>query len=109
MVNVFDIGVLATHGEGISNSIMEYMALGKPVVASEGGGTCELVQDGITGFLVPRRDPQALAARISQLLDDQEAGRRMPVHRLVHRLYHRVRLGPLMPRRRGALLLQHQV
>ncbi len=77
IVNIFDIGVLATHGEGISNSIMEYMALGKPVVASEGGGTCEIVLDGITGFLVPPRDPQALAAKICQLLDNPELGRRM--------------------------------
>jgi glycosyltransferase involved in cell wall biosynthesis len=77
MVNVFDVGVLATHGEGISNSIMEYMALGKPVIASEGGGTCEIVLDGITGFLVPPRDPQALAARICQLLDNQEMSRCM--------------------------------
>jgi glycosyltransferase involved in cell wall biosynthesis len=77
LVNVFDIGVLATHGEGISNSIMEYMALGKPVVASEGGGTCELVQDGATGFLVARSDPEALAARICQLLDSRELRRRM--------------------------------
>lgn len=77
IVNTFDIGVLATHGEGISNSIMEYMALGKPVVASEGGGTCELVLDGITGFLVPPRNPCALAAKISQLLDQPEMSRRM--------------------------------
>ncbi len=77
VVDIFDVGVLATHGEGISNSIMEYMALGKPVVASEGGGTCELVLDGITGFLVPPRDPQALAAKICQILDNPEMGRRM--------------------------------
>jgi glycosyltransferase involved in cell wall biosynthesis len=77
VVNIFDIGVLATHGEGISNSIMEYMALGKPVIASEGGGTCELVLDGVTGFLVPPGDSHVLATRICQLLDDQEVSRRM--------------------------------
>ena len=77
VVNIFDIGVLATHGEGISNSIMEYMALAKPVVASHGGGTSELVLEGVTGFLVPPRDPSALAARICQLLDDPALARQM--------------------------------
>jgi len=77
VVNIFDVGVLATYREGISNSIMEYMALGKPVVASAGGGTCELVTDGCTGFLVPPREPQILADRICQLLDDGDMRRRM--------------------------------
>jgi len=39
-----DIGILATFTEGISNSIVEYMALGKPVVATSGGGTNEIVK-----------------------------------------------------------------
>ncbi len=49
IVNLFDVGILLTnskvHGEGISNSIIEYMALGKPVIATRGGGTNELVID----------------------------------------------------------------
>lgn len=72
IVNAFDIGILSTFGEGISNSIMEYMAAGKPVVAAEGGGTRELVSDGETGFLVPRRSPERLAEKIDELLDDAE-------------------------------------
>jgi glycosyltransferase involved in cell wall biosynthesis len=56
LVNIFDIGVLISYAEGISNSIMEYMALGKPVVATDHGGTCEIVIDNETGFLVnPKR------------------------------------------------------
>ena len=43
IINIFDIGILITnskvHGEGVSNSIIEYMALGKPVIATRGGGT----------------------------------------------------------------------
>ena len=70
IVNVFDVGVLSTFGEGISNSIMEYMALGKPVVAAEGGGTSELVVDGETGFIVPQRSPRIMAEKIELLLDD---------------------------------------
>ena len=69
IVNLFDVGVLATFTEGISNSIMEYMALGKPVVATAGGGTGEIVLDGQTGFLVKASDPAALAAKIGYLLD----------------------------------------
>jgi glycosyltransferase involved in cell wall biosynthesis len=73
VINLFDVGVLCTnasvHGEGISNSILEYMVLGKPVVATLGGGTSEIVIDGETGWLVPPADPEALAGKIADLLD----------------------------------------
>jgi len=73
VINLFDIGVLCTnariHGEGISNSIMEYMALGKAVVASEGGGTNELVLDGETGFLIPPAKPDVLVEKLAYLLE----------------------------------------
>ncbi len=72
IVNIFDIGVLATFTEGISNSIMEYMALGKPVVATNGGGTGELVINEVTGFLVNPRAPQDLAERINYLLQNKD-------------------------------------
>lgn len=77
IVATFDIGVLATFTEGISNSLMEYMALRKPVVATDGGGTRELVVDGETGFLVPPQNPDALAAKIEYLLDNPDIARRM--------------------------------
>ena len=77
IVATFDIGVLATFTEGISNSIMEYMAFGKPVVVTDGGGTRELVVDGETGFLVPPKQPAALAAKIEYLLDRPDIARRM--------------------------------
>ena len=70
LIGIFDVGVLATFTEGISNSVMEYMALSKPVVVTDGGGTRELVIDRVTGFLVPRSDPDALAERIQYLLDN---------------------------------------
>ena len=54
-----DICLLSTFTEGISNSIMEYMALGKPVIATDGGGTKEIVDDGETGFLIGQSDPGA--------------------------------------------------
>ena len=72
LVNTMDIGVLATFTEGISNSILEYMGLGKPVIATEGGGTSEIVKDGITGFLVPVENPEEMAGRIETLLESRE-------------------------------------
>jgi glycosyltransferase involved in cell wall biosynthesis len=77
IVDTFDIGVLSTFTEGISNSIMEYMALSKPVVATDGGGTKELVVEGETGLLVPPENPDALAARIAHLLDNADVAKRM--------------------------------
>src|SRR5438876_8916005 len=77
MVKTFTVGVLSTFTEGISNSVMEYMALKKPVVATDGGGTRELVVEGETGFLVPPGKPEALAAKIEYLLDNPDDARRM--------------------------------
>lgn len=75
IINLFDVGVLTTnhllHGEGISNAILEYMVLGKPVVATEGGGTAEIVDDQKTGFIIKPFDDQALANKLIQLLDDE--------------------------------------
>ena len=74
VVNIMDVGVLMSnaeeHGEGISNSIMEYMAFSKPVVASEGGGTSELVINGETGVLIPPGSPGLLAQSIERLLNE---------------------------------------
>lgn len=64
IINLFDIGVLVTYTEGISNSILEYMALGKPVIATDGGGTKEIVIDGYTGFLIPQKSVDELEKKI---------------------------------------------
>ncbi len=81
IINVFDIGVLSTnidvHGEGISNSIMEYMVLGKPVVATEGGGTNEIVVDNQTGFLIPPKSPEIMAEKFIELLENPEKANQM--------------------------------
>ncbi len=70
IVNRMDICVLATFTEGISNSIMEYMALGKPVIATSGGGTNEIVIDNKSGFLVKKSDPEDMANKMEVLLND---------------------------------------
>jgi glycosyltransferase involved in cell wall biosynthesis len=81
IVNILSVGVLSsntdTHGEGISNAIMEYMALGKPVVATDCGGNCELIQESETGYLIAGRDKNGLIDRIGRLLDDPALAQRM--------------------------------
>ena len=77
IIAAFDIGALITFTEGISNSIIEYMILRKPVVATDGGGTAELLLDGETGILVRQSDPASVAAAIMRLLDDAELRQRM--------------------------------
>lgn len=57
----FDCFVLPSQAEGISNTILEAMAGGLPVVATKVGGNGELVEDGVTGTLVPPRDPALLS------------------------------------------------
>jgi glycosyltransferase involved in cell wall biosynthesis len=65
-----DVCVLSTFTEGISNSILEYMALGKPVVATTGGGTLEIVDDNKTGFLIGPVDPIEFSEKIELLLNN---------------------------------------
>ena len=81
IVNIFNVGVLLTnqkvHGEGISNSIMEYMALGKPVIATDGGGTKEIVVNNKTGFLIGDSQVDELVDRIEYLLENDEISKSM--------------------------------
>ena len=76
LISFIDIGVLFSnalvHGEGISNSILEYMALGKPVVANNTGGTCEIVKNGINGILVEDENPEIIADIIIKLIEDEK-------------------------------------
>ncbi len=72
IINICDIGVLATYTEGISNVIIEYMVMSKPVIASEGGGTSEIVKNNQTGLLVKPRSTKELYEKIIFLLDNQK-------------------------------------
>ena len=72
LINVMDIGVLSTFTEGVSNSILEYMALEKPVVATFGGGTNEIVMDNETGFLINPSNPEELANKLGILLNNAD-------------------------------------
>jgi glycosyltransferase involved in cell wall biosynthesis len=65
-----DVAVLPSYREAQGLTILEAMALSRPVVASNVGGIPEMVEDGRTGLLVPPHDPEALAAAITRLLVD---------------------------------------
>ena len=71
-----DCFVLPSLGEGISNTILEAMATGLPVIATDVGGNRELVRHGDTGTLVPAADPQALADAMLGIVRDRAAARR---------------------------------
>ncbi|MCU4155368.1 glycosyltransferase [Carboxylicivirga sp. A043] len=79
-ISVFDVGILASFGEGISNSIMEYMAFEKPVIASDVEGNRELVEADNSGFLVEVRNEQAMAEKILELLSDKTRSIQMGVN-----------------------------
>ncbi len=71
-----DIGILLTdikvHGEGISNAILEYMALSKPVIATDFGGNVELVEHGKTGYLVKNNEPKKIAEYVARFYHDKK-------------------------------------
>ncbi|MCE2509640.1 MAG: glycosyltransferase [Alphaproteobacteria bacterium] len=72
-----DIGILCSDQEGFSNSILEGMAAGLPMVVTDVGGNTEAVIDGETGFVVPPQDPKCLAEAILKLVKDPALRQRM--------------------------------
>ena len=71
------VGCLCSRSEGFSNSILEYMAAGVPVVATDVGGNKEAVEHGATGYLISEREPNAFAAPVIRLLEDEPLRCRM--------------------------------
>lgn len=67
-----DICLLCSrHEEGVSNSILEAMADGIPVIATESGGTCEIIEHSNNGFIVPKGDVDTMVSYINMLLEDK--------------------------------------
>ncbi len=74
---LFSAVVLPSRGEGLSQALLEAMALGLPVIASRAGGNVDLLTDGVDGLLVPPRDPAAFADALARLLADDALRRRL--------------------------------
>ena len=73
----FDILASASDAEGLPNAVLEAAAAGLPVVATDAGGTREIVADGVSGLLVPIGDRNGLVAAISRVLEDQDLASRL--------------------------------
>jgi glycosyltransferase involved in cell wall biosynthesis len=75
--HAFDLFVQSSDYEGTPNAVLEAMALETPIVATDVGGTSELVQDGVHGIIVPPRDIDRLHTAIESALADREGARIM--------------------------------
>ena len=71
LLSIMDVCVLPSLSEGLSNTLLEYMASGKPVIATNVGGNPEVVEDGKNGILVSAGDSKVLARQIIKLLEDR--------------------------------------
>jgi glycosyltransferase involved in cell wall biosynthesis len=74
-VEALDVAVSSSHFEGMPLAVMEFMAAGKPTVATAVGGVPDLIEDGVHGLLVPPGRPDALAQAVASLLLDPERRR----------------------------------
>jgi glycosyltransferase involved in cell wall biosynthesis len=72
-----DVNLLTSKLEGTPNIALETQYLGTPIVATAGGGTVDAVLDGVTGFLTGVRDAEALADRVTQVLNDRDLRERL--------------------------------
>ncbi len=77
LLTISDICVLPSLSEGMSNAILEYMAIGKPVIATQVGGNPELIQDGYNGLLVAKENIDQLSQALINLLEDPQKRRSM--------------------------------
>jgi len=81
LMQIFDVAILLTNSdiilEGISNAIIEAMIVGIPVVASQGGGTDEIVKHDVNGVLVPPKSIQKTAEAVIELLKDKPKAKRL--------------------------------
>jgi len=77
LLSLMDIFVLPSLTEGMSNALLEAMAAELPCVATKVGGNPEVVQDGVTGFVVSPKDPESMAGAIIKLLQDKDLASKM--------------------------------
>ena len=77
MLPAFDVGVLTSQTEGLSNVLIEYALSGIPAVAFNNGGNNEVIADGQTGYLVADADEEAMARKIAYLVENEAAARQL--------------------------------
>jgi len=77
LLSVFDLFILPSLSEGLPNAVLEAMACSNPVVATAVNGVVEVVEDGVTGYLVPPQNPEELAAAVIKMLGLGEKMKRM--------------------------------
>ena len=68
----FDIFAFPSHLEGLGTSLLDAMAKRKPIVSTFAGGIPEVVENGVSGILVPPKDPESLAIGLTRLIEDRE-------------------------------------
>lgn len=100
IMNAIDIFVSASYKEPFGRTVVEAMAAGKPVVATNTAGSNEILRDGVGGFLVPINDAEALANAIVELASDRELAKRIgeegrrkvmqkyELHRIIRKMDH---------------------
>lgn len=79
LLSVSEICVLTSYSEGFPNSILEYMALSRPVVATNVGGVGECLEDSVNGFLVGSDDDRGMSEKLRVLLNDKDLARKFGI------------------------------
>lgn len=74
-LTIADVSVLSTHVEGFSLTVLESMAAGVPTIATAVGGNCEAIVNGVTGFLTPPGDAEAIAESVLRIFDNPDLRR----------------------------------
>jgi glycosyltransferase involved in cell wall biosynthesis len=77
VIKLFRVGVLTSESEGLSNTLVEYGLAGAPAVAFDVGGNREVIEDGVSGYLVKPYDVPALTRRVEELLADDALRNRL--------------------------------
>lgn len=77
ILSIFDIGVLSSSSESFSNTVVEYLAAGLPVVCTDAGGAREAVEDGVNGYVVHASDVSGMARGLQAILNNYEMKRLM--------------------------------
>ncbi len=77
ILSLFDVGVQSSLREGFSNVVVETMAMGVPMVATDVGGNAEAIEDGKSGFIVPHSKPDLLADKVVKILTDSKLASHM--------------------------------